>query len=240
MPVDHQSVYDCPINWKSTPKVTRGKAHPLCVDLVDVGKSLGENVARHLVAVLVSEFGRFAASTVNAGSGIGYGAGHDAADGGRQSEDMRNGGRIDQFVLEFFLESVTDQGAKAGGLGLTATFFCDSTTAQSFPLTPSEVMFAEVMALNAYSRCQRVYRVSQSSWHPPRPHSERIEHRQGRHCGEEHTDLVQTSIVREDGDMSVVTCASCSRMIVSSSMKSWAAGKSMTLPDMTAADWSTQ
>lgn len=37
---------------------------------------------------------------------------------------------------------------------LTATFFCDSTTAQFFPLTPIEVMLADVMALNAYSGVQ--------------------------------------------------------------------------------------
>lgn len=33
----------------------------------------------------------------------------------------------------------------------TGTFFCDSTTAQFFPLTPTEVMFAAVIALKAYS-----------------------------------------------------------------------------------------
>jgi len=33
----------------------------------------------------------------------------------------------------------------------TGTFFCDSTTAQFFPRTPTEVMFAAVMALKAYS-----------------------------------------------------------------------------------------
>ena len=38
----------------------------------------------------------------------------------------------------------------------TGTFFCDKTTAQSFPLTPTEVMFAAVMALNAYSISDRV------------------------------------------------------------------------------------
>jgi hypothetical protein len=34
---------------------------------------------------------------------------------------------------------------------LTATFFWETTIAQSFPLTPMEVMFAEVIALKAYS-----------------------------------------------------------------------------------------
>ena len=33
----------------------------------------------------------------------------------------------------------------------TGTFFCEMTTAQSLPLTPSDVMFAAVIALNAYS-----------------------------------------------------------------------------------------
>ena len=34
----------------------------------------------------------------------------------------------------------------------TGTFFCDMTTAQLFPRTPTEVMFAAVIALKAYSR----------------------------------------------------------------------------------------
>lgn len=38
-----------------------------------------------------------------------------------------------------------------GALRPTGTFFCDMTTAQAFPLTPTEVMLAAVMALNAYS-----------------------------------------------------------------------------------------
>jgi hypothetical protein len=36
----------------------------------------------------------------------------------------------------------------------TGTFFCEMTTAQSFPLTPIEVMLAAVMALKAYSERQ--------------------------------------------------------------------------------------
>lgn len=34
---------------------------------------------------------------------------------------------------------------------LTGTFFCEMTTAQLFPLMPMDVMFAAVIALNAYS-----------------------------------------------------------------------------------------
>jgi hypothetical protein len=37
------------------------------------------------------------------------------------------------------------------GIVRTATFFWETTIAQSFPLTPIEVMFAEVIALKAYS-----------------------------------------------------------------------------------------
>jgi hypothetical protein len=33
----------------------------------------------------------------------------------------------------------------------TGTFFCEMTTAQSLPRTPNDVMFAAVIALNAYS-----------------------------------------------------------------------------------------
>lgn len=34
---------------------------------------------------------------------------------------------------------------------LTGTFFCDSTTAHSFPLTPTDIILAAVIALKAYS-----------------------------------------------------------------------------------------
>lgn len=34
---------------------------------------------------------------------------------------------------------------------LTGTFFCERTTAQFFPRTPIDVIFAAVIALNAYS-----------------------------------------------------------------------------------------
>lgn len=41
----------------------------------------------------------------------------------------------------------------------TGTFFCDRTTAQSLPRRPTDMMFAAVIALKAYSmgrgRCQR-------------------------------------------------------------------------------------
>ena len=38
-----------------------------------------------------------------------------------------------------------------GSISLSATFFCVTTTAQSFPLSPSDVIALWFMALNAYS-----------------------------------------------------------------------------------------
>ena len=42
-------------------------------------------------------------------------------------------------------------GVERQGHEHTGTFFWESTTAQSFPLTPTDMMFAAVMALKAYS-----------------------------------------------------------------------------------------
>ena len=80
-----------------------------------------------------------------------------------------------------------------GSMSLSGTFFCEMTTAQSLPRTPSDVMFAAVIALNAYS----TWRPVSEAW------------------GEEakgtrmRTDLVEAALVREDGNVSVVACASC-------------------------------
>lgn len=62
---------------------------------------------------------------------------------------MRYGAGVDELVLEmrqFPPVLPLDTCATR-----TGTFFCEMTTAQSFPRTPSDVMFAAVMALNAYS-----------------------------------------------------------------------------------------
>ena len=121
-------------------------AYSLRVDLVDVGQSLCQHVARHLVSVLVPELGSFASRTVNRCSGVGNGAGHDAADRWRDLEDMGDGGGIDEFVLWMSAQSINIESFMR-----TGTFFCERTTAQSFPRTPTEVMLAAVIALNAYS-----------------------------------------------------------------------------------------
>lgn len=83
----------------------------------------------------------------------------------------------------------------------TGTFFCDMTTAQFLPRTPTDVMLAAVMALNAYSvelmvssGLSRVYALKSAR----------------------RTDLVETSLVRENGDVPVVACAACEVMNISS------------------------
>ncbi len=65
------------------------------------------------------------------------------------------------------------------------------TTAQSFPLTPIDVMFAAVMALKAYSGIIGSVKLIQNA------------------CGGwcQRTDLVEAALVGEDGDVSVETCA---------------------------------
>lgn len=97
---------------------------------------------------------------------------------------------------------------------LTATFFCEMTTAQSFPLTPMEVMLAAVMALKAYSK-------DSVSGHD---HSTRVEilsqYEARSSSGKIHTNLVQSTLIREDSDMSVVG-ASCGENRGQSGMKSW-------------------
>jgi hypothetical protein len=65
-------------------------------------------------------------------------------------------------------------------------------TAACFDLTPIMVIPDELMALKAYSRCLRLIKVEQDN---------------GR---EDRTDLVETAFRGEDGDVSVVSCASCS------------------------------
>lgn len=61
---------------------------------------------------------------------------------------MGDGRGIDKLVLYACVNSLPCQ---AEPMTRTGTFFCEMTTAQSLPLTPNDVMFAAVIALNAYS-----------------------------------------------------------------------------------------
>lgn len=125
----------------------------MCVDLVDVGKSLGEHIARHLVAVLVPELGGLCAGTGDSGARVGDAAGHDAANVGGELEDVGDGGGVEELVLFHYSAGCVPKDVREGGRR-TGTFFCEITTAQSFPLMPREVMLAAVMALKAYSILQ--------------------------------------------------------------------------------------
>ena len=54
----------------------------LGVDLADISQSLGQDVGRHLVSILVSEFGSLSLSTLRKSPSVGDGPSHDATDGG--------------------------------------------------------------------------------------------------------------------------------------------------------------
>lgn len=113
----------------------------------------------------------------------------------------------------------------------TGTFFCEITTAQFFPRIPREVMLAEVIALNAYSimqkhRCQR--RNSDNGgvemW------GERMSlayacHHIHQKCNPR-TNLVKTTLVGENGDVSIVRCLD-EAMVSFLIMKSWGIGLSL-------------
>ena len=135
----------------------RRQPYSLGVDLADVGQSLGQDVAGHLVAELVAELSSFALSTLGKGASIRDGARHDAADRGGDLEDVGHGRGVDQFILERPSQRRKTQAAMSRRLGcergqeLTGTFFWDRTTAQSLPRMPIDMMLAAVIALKAYS-----------------------------------------------------------------------------------------
>ena len=128
-----------------------GLTHPLGVDLADVGKTLGQHVAWHLISKLVPKLARLALRALGKGSGIGDGACHDAANRRRDLEDVGDRLGIDEFVL--FVSELMMGG---GGSKPTGTFFWDRTTAQFLPRTPIDMMLAAVMALKAYSETSQL------------------------------------------------------------------------------------
>lgn len=54
-------------------------AYPLSINLADVGNPLGQGIARHLVSKLISELSGFSNGSLDGGSSIGDGSGHDTA-----------------------------------------------------------------------------------------------------------------------------------------------------------------
>jgi hypothetical protein len=61
-----------------------------------------------------------------------------------------DGGGVDELVLHMCVNAMSNS-IKPVAPSRTGTFFCEMTTAQSLPRTPNDVMFAAVIALNAYS-----------------------------------------------------------------------------------------
>jgi hypothetical protein len=92
------------------------------------------------------------------------------------------------------------------GVDHTGTFFCDRTTAQSLPRTPIDMIFAAVMALKAYSAkapvSTQVVLIYQASTE--------LEFHFGLVCWvsktrrHEPTNLVQSSLIREDRNVSII------------------------------------
>lgn len=74
--------------------------NPLCVNLVDVGHTLRQNIAGHFIAELVSEFSSLSTSTVDRRTGIRDGTGHYTTHRRRNLKDVRDGAGVDEFVLE--------------------------------------------------------------------------------------------------------------------------------------------
>lgn len=72
----------------TTTMMNSSGTHSLGVNLSNVCQSLGQDIARHLVAVLVSELGRLSSCPVHRGSCVGDRASHDAADRGGQLVDV--------------------------------------------------------------------------------------------------------------------------------------------------------
>lgn len=74
-------------------------AYPLSVHLADVGETFCKGVGRHLVAVLVAEFGRLGLRSLCKRAGVCDRTGDDTADGWRDLEDVGDGRRVDEFIL---------------------------------------------------------------------------------------------------------------------------------------------
>lgn len=70
-------------------------SYTLSINLGDVCQPLGHNIAWHLVAVFVFEFGSLALGTLRKRPGICDGTRHDATNRGRDLEDVGDGRWID-------------------------------------------------------------------------------------------------------------------------------------------------
>lgn len=124
-------------------------AYSLRIHLIDVRQTFCENITRYLITIFVSELCRLSPCSAHGSSSVRYRPSHHATNGWGELEDMGDRRGVNQLVLILIRLTVYWCRLLAGRH--TGTFFCDSTTAQVFPLTPTEVMFAAVIALKAYS-----------------------------------------------------------------------------------------
>lgn len=72
----------------------------MCINLVDVGHTLCQNITGHFITEFVSELSSLSTSTVDRRTGIRDGTSHYTADGRRNLEDVRDGAGVNEFVLE--------------------------------------------------------------------------------------------------------------------------------------------
>lgn len=130
---------------------------------------------------------------------------------------MGDGGRIDQLVL--LGVSAPDWLCCVEAERRTGTFFCDRITAQSLPRTAIDMMFAAVIALKAYSGQSGQGQLRQNGEVQPLPATTIVRCEESRgvieagEVGAEscRTDLVQSSLIRKDRDVSVEACAAWCR-----------------------------
>ena len=88
----------------------------------------------------------------------------------------------------------------------TGTFFCETTTAQFLPLIPTDVILAAVIALKAYSiSAVNVGQISVTA------DISRVENADLRGAVQTLTDLIETSLIREDSDVSIIARATYQR-----------------------------
>ena len=74
-------------------------AYSLSINLTNIGQTLCQSISGHLISIFVSEFRSLSLSSLSKCPGISDGASDDASNGGRDLENMRYGGGIDEFIL---------------------------------------------------------------------------------------------------------------------------------------------
>ena len=85
--------------------------------MVDVGHAFSQAFRIDLVPILVPKVGRFSLSALDLSARIGDEPGADAADGGREVEEVGDRGRVEQLVGHFALGDDADAVAASDRYG---------------------------------------------------------------------------------------------------------------------------